>query len=143
LQNDYYFDDKNGSMKNLDKALRLRIEERDGNQKIVLAFKGPRQNGKFKQRQEIEFGIDDAQRAIDLLGALGFIKVLEIQKRRRIWQIGDCEVGLDELPELGTFIEIEGPSEEKIADVQNKLGLANVPHIKESYAALIQQIKDK
>jgi adenylate cyclase, class 2 len=136
-QTDYYFDNKNGLMAKSDKALRLRKEMRDGIEKNILAFKGPRQDGKFKRRQEVQFGIDNAEQAIELLSAIGFEKALEVKKQRRLWQIEGCEVALDELPLLGTFVEIEGPSEEIIASVQSKLGLAGLPHIKESYAILI------
>ncbi len=44
---------------------------------------------------------------------------------------------MDELPLLGSFLEIEGPDDKKIADVQKNLGLANLPHITESYASLV------
>jgi adenylate cyclase class 2 len=61
------------------------------------------------------------------------------QKKRQVWRLGGCEVALDELPLLGTFVEIEGPNEKKIADVQKKLGLEDLPHIHQSYAALMQK----
>jgi hypothetical protein len=38
---------------------------------------------------------------------------------------------------LGTFVEIEGRSSEKIADVQRILGLSDLPVILESYASLM------
>ena len=60
-----------------------------------------------------------------------------VDKKRRVWQLGDCEVALDELPLLGDFVEIEGPDEETIATVQKSLGLTDLPHITESYASLI------
>jgi hypothetical protein len=46
---------------------------------------------------------------------------------------------LDELPLLGSFVEIEGPDAESIANVQKKLGMSDLPHIVESYACLMQQ----
>jgi adenylate cyclase, class 2 len=137
VQTDYYFDDAESSLAKSDKALRMRKEVQEGKEKTILAYKGPRENGKFKRRQEVQFGVDNAQQTIALLGALGYEKSLVIQKRRKLWWLEGCEIALDELPQLGTFVEIEGPSEEKIADVQSRLGLAQVPHIKESYAALI------
>jgi len=38
---------------------------------------------------------------------------------------------------IGKFVEIEGPDEQIIADVQRSLGLSDLPHIKKSYAGLI------
>jgi adenylate cyclase class 2 len=136
-QTDYYFDDKHGSLAKSDRVIRLRNEVQDKNEKIILAYKGPRESGKFKRRQEIQFGVDNAQQAIALLAAFGFEKSLVVQKRRKLWYLEGCEIALDELPQLGTFVEIEGPSEEKIAEVQSKLGLASMPHIRESYATLM------
>ena len=62
-----------------------------------------------------------------------------VEKKRRVWQLGGCEVALDRLPLLGDFVEIEGPDDEKIADVQERLGLAYLPHILESYACLTER----
>ena len=143
IQTDYYFDDSNSSMAKSDKALRLRHELQDGKEKNVLAYKGPREGGKFKRRQEIQFGVDDAEQVAALLGTIGFKKAIEIHKRRKLWRIDDCEIALDELPVLGSFVEIEGPSEEKITELQKKLGLGDLPHIKESYTVLIELNRKK
>jgi adenylate cyclase class 2 len=139
-QTDYYFDDTSGSLSTSDKALRLRHEVQDKNEKIILAYKGPRESGQFKRRREIQFGVDNAPQAIAMLSALGYEKSLVVQKRRKLWYLESCEIALDELPQLGMFVEIEGPSEEKIADVQSRLGLAHLPHIKESYATLLRKL---
>jgi adenylate cyclase class IV len=64
---------------------------------------------------------------------------LVFEKKRRIWRLGQCEVALDELPLLGNFLEIEGPDDKKIANVQKKLELTNLPHISESYATLMEE----
>ena len=48
----------------------------------------------------------------------------------------DC---LDDLPGLGSFVEIEGPDDKSITDAQRNLGLADLPHILESYALLVEQ----
>ena len=41
----------------------------------------------------------------------------------RSWKLGGCTVELDELPHLGTFVEIEGPSEAAILKVRDQLQL--------------------
>ena len=91
----------------------------------------------FKKRQEIEIEIKGADSVEKLLSALAYEKVLVFEKRRRIYRLGGCVVALDELPLLGSFLEIEGPDDKKIADVQKNLGLADLPHITESYASLV------
>ena len=121
----------NQSLRKSDSALRIRrpaYRPRRARHRVIT-FKGPRRKGRFKQRQEIQFGISDADIAEMFLAAIGYKKTLVYQKKRQVWRLGGCEVALDELPLLGTFVEIEGPSEKKIADVQKKLGLEDLPHI--------------
>ena len=139
LQTDTYFDDADGSLKGGDRALRVRRQRAGKKEKSFLTYKGPKQKDDFKKRQEIEIEIGDADSAEELLSALGYEKALVFEKKRRIWQLNDCVVSLDELPLLGSFVEIEGPDGDSIADVQENLGLSDLPHIVESYALLMEE----
>ena len=139
LQTDYYFDDVNTKLTEGDRCLRLRRQMVGKSEKFLLTYKGAKEKNEFKKRREIEIEVGDADSAEKLLSALGYEKVLVFEKKRRIWRLGECEVSLDELPLLGGFVEIEGPDEERIADAQRNLGLANVPHIGESYAFLMDE----
>lgn len=137
LQTDYYFDDANGDLAKTDKCLRLRREVGRSGEKIFLTYKGAKDKAAFKKRSEINLEVADSQAATKLLTSLGYEKALVFEKKRQTWRLGDCEVALDQLPLLGAFVEIEGPDENKIADVQRKLGLADLPHVKNSYADLM------
>ena len=137
LQTDYYFDDANTTLTKTDRCLRLRKQMVGKSESLFLTYKGAKEKSNFKRRQEIEFEIKDADSVRKLLSALGYKHVLTIEKKRRLWQLGDCEVALDQLPLLGDFVEIEGPDEEKIAAAQEKLGLSDLSHIAESYASLV------
>ena len=137
LHTDAYFDDSKLSLRKSDSALRLRHQLIGKRDQVVITFKGPRREGRFKQRQEIQFEVNDGRLAEMFLEAIGYKKTIVYQKKRRAWHCGGCEVALDKLPLLGTFVEIEGPSEKKIAAVQKKLGLEDLPHIHQSYAALM------
>ncbi len=137
LQTDYHFDDANMTLQKTDRCLRLRRQLANGSERFFLTFKGAKEKSSFKKRQEIEIEITDSSTIQKLLLALGYKKVLVIEKKRWIWRMGDCEVALDQLPLLGDFIEIEGPDEKKIEVVQKNLGLSELPHIKKSYAILI------
>jgi adenylate cyclase class 2 len=139
LHTDTYFDDVKGTLQKSDSALRIRKQLIGRREQIVITFKGPRQKGRFKSREEIQFEVGCGNCAEKFLAALGYKKALVFQKRRRVWRLERCEVALDELPLLGSFVEIEGPSEKKIAAVRKKLGLEDSPHIPESYAALMQR----
>jgi adenylate cyclase class 2 len=147
LQRDYYFDDKDRTLTKTDKCLRLRRERVDKHvvslsnpkERFILTYKGAKEKDQFKKRQEIEIEIKDPDSTEKMLIALGYNRVLVVEKKRRTWRYRNCVVALDEVPLLGEFVEIEGPDDEKISDVQNELALANLWHIPESYAGLMEQ----
>jgi len=138
LQTDYHFDDSDSQLTKTDKCLRLRRQRVGSGERFFLTYKGAKEKSNFKKRQEIEIEIKDAESARRLLSALGYEKVLVVEKKRRVWRLGDCEIALDRLPLLGDFVEIEGPDGEKIAHAQRTLGLSDVPHIGQSYASLTE-----
>ena len=137
LQTDYHFDDVNATLTKTDRCLRLRKQMVGKSESFFLTYKGAKEKSNLKKRQEIELEIKDADSVRKLLSALGYEQALIIEKKRLLWQLGDCEVALDRLPLLGDFVEIEGPDEGKIAAVQKSLGLTDLPHITESYASLV------
>ena len=139
LQTDYFFDDVNATLINTDKCLRLRKQMVEKSESCFLTYKGAKEKSNLKRRQEIESEINDADSIYKLLQALGYEQVLIVEKKRRLWQLGNCEVALDRLPLLGNFVEIEGPDEEEITNVQNSLGLTDLPHISKSYASLLKE----
>lgn len=139
LQIDYYFDYADKTLTKTDTCLRLRQQRVQRSEKTFLTYKGAKEKNEFKKRREIEIEISGADSAEKLLLALGFEKALVLKKKRRLWQLGDCKVALDELPLLGSFVEIEGPDTETITNVQRNLGLYDLPHIPESYASLMAE----
>jgi adenylate cyclase class 2 len=139
VQTDTYFDTVARDFTRGDKALRLRREKTGQRERLVLAYKGPKQPDDYKRRVEVELEVSDGEAAGALLTALGYDKALAFDKRRRLWRLRDCEVALDELPLLGTFVEIEGPDSRAVLQVQQMLDLSRVPHIMDSYASLIER----
>ena len=136
---DYHFDDEGLTLSMSDSALRLRRQSTGENIRSFLTYKGPKEKSRLKRRREIETEIEDPDVAAKILRALGYRKMLTIEKRRRLWRFGQCEVALDSLPLLGDFVEIEGPSEDDIRTVQESLGLSGLQHIPRGYAAMIAQ----
>ena len=139
LQTDTYFDDAGAVLKSSDRALRLRRQRAGQKENTFLTYKGAKEKSDFKKRQEIEIEVGNGDLVEKLLSELGYKKKLVFEKKRRVWKLHDCVVCLDELPLLGSFVEIEGPDGESIADVQKNLGMSDLPHIVESYACLMQQ----
>ncbi|AQT68300.1 putative adenylyl cyclase CyaB [Anaerohalosphaera lusitana] len=134
---DSYFIDKGDGLSKSDRGLRLRQLDADGERSVFLTYKGPRQGGPFKSREELEVRVDDFETMSAMLVSLGFEKTLEFEKKRRVWLLDGCEVCLDELPVLGSFVEIEGPEEKAISGVLAKMGLAEKEHISEGYSRIM------
>ena len=137
LQTDYHFDDANTTLTKTDRCLRLRKQMVGKNESFFLTYKGAKEKSSLKKRQEIEIVIKDPDSVRKLLSVLEYEQVLVVEKKRRLWQLRNCEIALDRLPLLGEFVEIEGPDEDKIATVQKSLGLTDLSHITESYASLV------
>lgn len=135
----HIFDDAGRALLASDRGLRLR--ERfalDGPAvSALLTYKGRRVDAALKIREEIETPVGDPAAAFRILTALGFVEVVRFEKRRESWRLGDCEVDLDELPFLGTYLEIEGADESAVEQVARSLGLAESGRIRSSYVALV------
>ncbi len=139
VQTDLYFDTVDRKFTRGDECLRLRLEKIGRQERLVLAYKGPKQPDDVKRRAEVEVEVRDADATEALLAALGYRKALAFNKRRRLWRLQGCEVALDELPLVGAFVEIEGPDAGTIARVQEGLGLSHVSHTVDSYACLVDR----
>jgi adenylate cyclase, class 2 len=134
------FDDARGALGRAGSALRLR-EERpmEGNPaaRVRLTFKGPRQDGRLKQRPEFETDLADAEAMTAILHGLDLAEVFRYEKHRTTWHVGPCEVVLDELPHLGWFAEVEGPNEAAVLRGLAEVGLADRPLISRTYIDLL------
>ena len=136
-QCDTHFDDSDNNLMNSDSCLRLRYQKSNNKTRYLITYKGAKEESSFKKRREIELEILDADSMKELFAALGYKKTMQIEKIRRLYKYGGCEVALDNLKLLGYFVEIEGPDEKVINNVQKTLGLEQAKHIPVSYAALI------
>lgn len=105
----------------------------------TMTYKGPRQPGPLKRRQEIEVTISDAPSCLRMLHALDFETVLAYSKQRERWALNDCRIELDDVPQLGLFVEIEGPSEPAIRAAQNSLRLSQAAEETRSYVHMLLQ----
>ena len=90
----------------------------------MLTFKGPTlPDATFKSRLEAQTRMDDPSVIDRVLEAAGLAETVTVEKRRESWRLGRCAVELDTLPEVGTFVEIEGPDEAAIENVRRKLNI--------------------
>jgi predicted adenylyl cyclase CyaB len=139
METNTFFDTADRALLASDCGLRLR-HSRDcatKHEKVIVTYKGPRGEGPVKKREEIEVGVDRADAAEQMMERLGYVRQLSFEKRRETWRLDKCTVELDALPELGSFVEIECPSEADVMRIREKLGLADAPVVAKTYPDLV------
>jgi adenylate cyclase class 2 len=139
LETNTFFDTEQRSLLAADEGLRLRrnLNVDTNADEHVITFKGPRQPGALKSREEIELAVASSDDAVQLLERLGFVRMLSFEKRRESWRLDACKVELDEVPYLGSFVEVEGHDEQSVLAVREQLGLSGAPMLKSSYIAML------
>ena len=99
----YRFDTADLSLTHSQRVLRLRQD-----QKNILTYKGPSDTSEgVRVRPEIELEVDDFEKAVEFLKALGYSLVVQYEKWRTTYTLHGLEITLDEMP-YGNFSEIEG-----------------------------------
>jgi adenylate cyclase, class 2 len=131
LETNLRFDLPNGGLHAKGQVLRLR---RDTEARLTFKSSGQEQSG-VVARQEIEFVVEDFEKARQFLQALGYQEVIIYEKYRRTFELDGALIMLDELP-YGNFLEIEGGSVEQIQAMAAKLDLEWDAAIRTSYTAL-------
>ncbi|QDU92776.1 class IV adenylate cyclase [Lignipirellula cremea] len=111
MQTDIYLAHPCRDFSATDEAFRLRVV----GARNYLTYKGPKIDSLTKTRRELELplleGPRHAGQVTELLDALGFVRVGEVRKSRRIamtpWKGQTVEVSLDEVAGAGDFVELE------------------------------------
>jgi len=140
-----FYDTADGRLRRAGRGLRLRTNTHadTGDAEHVVTMKGPLQSGKFKTREELEYAVTNVDAVAAVFEHLGYPPNLSFEKRRESWELNGCKIELDELPVLGTFVEIEGKDESAVEAVRQKLGLGQEPLITTGYATMIAQHLEK
>lgn len=135
LQLDEYYDTPDRQLKKQDLVIRIRAN----GEKTTIALKSPRieMESGITSRIELEFLSAEGKKVQDQLLSQGLNPFESAEKERWTFVYNACEIVLDKLPFIGSFIEIEGPSE---ADIQNIVGLLNLSSskvIRQNYGELM------
>lgn len=118
IQHDYIYSSKNTNIRdNYDGSPILRIREQ--NKKILFTLKKNRSNELDCIEKEIE--VNDKNILKDILELLNYESQVEVHKKRIKTNYKDYEICLDEVDNLGFFIEVEKMSEEDGEKIQNEL----------------------
>ena len=139
---DLYFNHPN--MQILSGGCALRVREAGG--KYRLTYKGPKKDDVTTSREEIEIGIESAREMIKILDELGFYEICRVKKLRKTYLLEDLVITLDNVDDLGEFIEVEGKAsndeefkekKDEIFKLLEKLGLSTDAISQRSYLEML------
>lgn len=138
LQLDEYYDTEDRQLNQQDLVIRIRSQ---GIRKQI-ALKSPRIKlpSGLTNRIELEFQSAAEENVHEQLLHQGLKPFEASEKERWTFVTDDFEIVLDKLPFIGTFIEIEGPSEEAIHSMLQKLHLSSDQIVTQNYGEIM---KDK
>ncbi len=121
-----------------DEAIRLR---RCGDS-AELTYKGPRMaSSSAKAREELSMAVVDSLSAARILERLGFSELTTVRKRRKTYLIDKLRVAVDDVDELGQFVELElitediAKAETLLRSVRKDLPLED--EVKETYLEML------
>ena len=118
---DYYFSLTGTDMSNTNELLRIRKK----GDKQELTFKGKIENeGNIWERVELNSGIEDADTVLKIFELLKLNNLSTNKSSREFWDLGDVEFVFSDItyPADISFLEIEGPTSEKVQETLDKLG---------------------
>ena len=141
-QVDTYYDAPHREFAETDEALRVR---REGDATTRLAYKGPLVEDASKTREEHETAVADAQAVRGILDGLGFAPAAVVEKRREVYGYAGYTVVLDDVADLGEFVEVETEAGEAAIDdaregafeLLRELGLDPGDQIRTSYLGIL------
>lgn len=133
----YRFDTPDMALAREHKVLRLRQDN-----SILLTYKGPATiKDNVSVRPEVELEVNDFSAATNLLESLGFCMSLKYEKWRTIYQLGDLEIAIDEMP-YGNFTELECDDIALIHKTASLLAVDWSTGITDSYLLMFERMKN-
>ena len=136
LETNLRFDLPDGRLRSERRVLRLR---QDTEVRLTYKDSGKSEQGIIR-RKEIEFVVEDFEKAKSFLEALGYQQILVYEKYRTTYELADCHIMLDEMP-YGNFVEIEGEGTEPIHKLATQLNLDLGASVAVSYSALFERVR--
>jgi len=133
---------------NLDPKDHSWIRIRDDGEKTTITYKHI-SSDTIDGTKELEFGVDDFDKANQLIRILGYVPNAYQENKRISYTIGDVSIEIDSWPKIPTYAEIEGNSKEEIQKVVELLGYTmedtttmNVMQIYEKYGMNMHSFKE-
>jgi adenylate cyclase, class 2 len=136
LETNVRFDLPGAPLRAQGRVLRLR---QDTSPKLTYKSASIKEQGVLS-REEIEFAVEDFEKAKRFLEALGYQKLVYYEKYRTTYELAEEMIMLDELP-YGNFVEIEGNTVDAIRAIAYQMNLNWDTAIATSYNALFERAR--
>lgn len=102
----------------------------DGRQRsATITCCAPRSGESATGSRQLQLRVPHATEAGQLLEAMGFAAWRRYEKQRSGWSWHGCHIYIDTLPLLGSFLTLEGPSQEAVSVVLHQLHLDSMPQV--------------
>jgi adenylate cyclase class 2 len=139
-EHDIYYNAPHRDFGVTDEAVRVRYT----NDHAVVTYKGAKiKKFGLKAREELNTAVESGEVFETMLNRLGFTKTTEVNKWRENYRYSDAAISLDEVDELGSFVEIEIMAEDEnsnaavlIQRIAKEIGVSGEP-ILASYLELL------
>jgi predicted adenylyl cyclase CyaB len=107
-QLDTYYSPKEKSYLDHDPVIEwLRLRDESGKYSITYKRINVEEDGKSHSKDEYETTIGDLTQMEKLFAALDLIEIVQVDKTRQTYEFEDYEIAIDNVKELGDFVEIE------------------------------------
>lgn len=140
VQSDVYYNAPNRDFKKTDEALRIRVS----NGHAEVTYKGPKLDTETKAREEINVKIDDYQKFDNILRILNFRSIRSVDKVRRQYEFEGVNIMVDEVKDLGRFLEVEvlvednfDAAKQHVFSILKRAGVEKGELTRESYLELL------
>ena len=97
------------------------VRVRDEGDKITLSYKAF-DGDKIENQKELCLEVNNFDDAVKLLELLGCEPKSYQENKREFWKLDNVEITIGEWPFLEPYVEVEGPSEEAVKKVSEKIG---------------------
>lgn len=133
VEEDIYFSSPIRDFRDTDEALRIRYSGENS----ILTYKGPKLDKISKSREEFEAFVSGEIE--EILQKLGYKKILNVRKKRKVYLYKDYTVSIDDVEDLGEYIEIELKSEnlQDIKRIENLFEVLFLERERRSYLELL------
>jgi predicted adenylyl cyclase CyaB len=138
---DARYDFPDHSMSVADHVLRLRVYEDETGKRAHLDWKGQTlYEGGFKVREEVTTGVGDPDAMAEMLGKLGFVVTMEIEREIVQYALEGATVRFEQYPDMDPLVEVEG-APEAIERAVKTIGLSRSGFTSERLPAFVARFE--